>query len=322
MAGPPTMASIDELAAGTVGLSLREALVIAANHDGPDTVAFDPTAFPAGAQRQIAVGSELVVGGDATTLVASDGVAVAPAQGYTGTLVHVTGTNATISSLSVQGPADEGIRVEGTSLVALQACHVAIAGTLPIHVLASTDVTIDQAYVVLAAKTGTVYGVRLESSQRVHVTNSYIDPGTAWMISLQDTADSEIRGNVLEGADTGIVLFGASDRNTIFMNIAMSPAYHCVYIDSAPANNVVLNNTSYMAAGGGFADAGVGTMVLNNLDSTSAADFVSPTTNDFHLVAGSPSIDAATDVGQDMLPDDPTRRFLGNGPDLGAVESY
>jgi hypothetical protein len=322
MAGPSTMASVDELAPGTVGLSLREALVIAANHDGPDTVAFDSTVFPTSAQRTIAVGSELVVGGDATTLDATDGVAIAPAPGYTGTLVHVTGTNATVSALTVQGPADEGIRIESTSQVSLLGAHVAIAGVFPIHVLASTDVVVDHATVVLATKVGVVYGVRLESSSRVHVTNSYIDPGTAWMISLQDTADSEIRGNLLEGADTGITLFGASDRNTIFMNIGVSATNHCVYIDNAPANNIVMNNTSFLAAGGGFSIGNATTMVLNNLDSTNAADFADPTTNDFHLIAGSPSIDAATDVGQDMLPDDPTRRFLGKGPDLGAVESY
>ncbi len=39
------------------------------------------------------------------------------------------------------------------------------------------------------------------------------------------------------------------------------------------------------------------------------------------LVDGSEHIDAATDLGYDLLPDDPDRRFLGTAPDLGAVET-
>ncbi|MGE5185801.1 MAG: right-handed parallel beta-helix repeat-containing protein [Acidobacteriota bacterium] len=318
MAGPATMASIDDLPPGTVGLSLREALAIAANHAGPDQVVFDGSVFPA----TIAIDSELAVAGDATTLDATGaGVTIEPSPGYTGVLVHVTGTNAAVGGLALQGTADEAVRVDTTSNVSITDCHVAVTGAMPIHVIASSDVTIQRAFVALQAKTGTVYGIVLEGSTRAHVLDNIIDPGTAWMIDLQDTSQSEIRGNILDGADTGIVLFGASNNNMVFMNVAIAPAYHAVYVDTAPTGNVVLNNTSLMAASSAFADVSGVTMMLNNLDSTSPADFVSPATYDFHLVAGSPSIDAASDVGQDMLPDSPAR-FLGAGPDLGAVESY
>jgi hypothetical protein len=40
-----------------------------------------------------------------------------------------------------------------------------------------------------------------------------------------------------------------------------------------------------------------------------------------HLVDGAPAIDGGTDLGLDMLPDQPAR-FLGSAPDLGAVESH
>ena len=318
MAGPPTMASLADLTPGTQGLSLREALAIAANHAGPDRIAFDASTFPA----TIAIASSLVVAGDGTTVDAlGAGVTIAPDASFTGVLVAVAGTNATLSGLALQGTADEALHVEATSLVTLADCHVQVTGAMPVHVVSSADVTVERAFVALAAKTGTIYGVVLESSQRVHVIDSIVDPGTAWMIYLQDTSDSEIRGNILDGADTGVAVFGASTGNTLFMNVAIAPVYHAIYFDTAPTGNVALNNTSLSAASGAFVDVNGTNMLVNNLDSTSAADFVSPATYDFHLVAGSPSIDAASDVGQDMLPDSPLR-FLGNGPDLGAVESY
>src|SRR5882672_10086614 len=61
LAGSTTMASRAELPAGTIGLSLREALVIAANNPGPDRVTFDPSAFAAGTPAMIAVGAPLEV---------------------------------------------------------------------------------------------------------------------------------------------------------------------------------------------------------------------------------------------------------------------
>ena len=342
MAGPSTLASIDELPAGTVGLSIREALAIANNHVGPDRVVFDPQVFPTSAPISLVLDSALVVGDTATVLDASTaGVTLVPRAGLAGPLANVTGTDGTVDGLVFQG-GDVAISAIGVTGLVIRRVHaldtigdafhldnvanatiedsrVDRAGPAPIHISASTDSTVQRTFVALAAKTGTVYGVRVEQSSRIHLVDNTVDPGTAWMISLQGTVDSEVIGNVIDGGDSGIVLTGTSDRNLVFRNVVMAPAYDSVYLDATAHDNVVLNNTFFMASN--VTDAGLNTSAKNNLVSVTAADFVAPAAYDFHLAAGNPAVDAAADVGQDMLPAS-AARFLGAGPDLGAVESY
>jgi len=92
------------------------------------------------------------------------------------------------------------------------------------------------------------------------------------------------------------------------------------FIEAPATGNTIVNNTFYMA-GSAIVDGSTGTVAQNNLFSTSTGQFVHAALYDFHLVDGDPAIDGGTDLGLDMLPDQPAR-FLGSAPDLGAVESH
>ena len=336
LAGGPTIASLADLPPSTQGLSLREALTIAANRAGPDLVRFS-FATP----TTITIASELVVAADTALDATGNTVTIAPAAAYTGALLHVTGDNAAISSLALSGGADavravsvanltlkslslatptgDGIHLESCTHCEIDDCRVDHAAGEPVLVRTSSDLFVRRAFVALASKAGTLHGIEVESSSQIHILDSIIDPGTAWMIDLQDTTDSEITGNVIDGADTGITLFGTTARIAIFRNVVTNPAQDSIYVDASVTDTTITNNTFYNAPD--ITNNGVNTTEVNTLLSTNAADFVAPATYDFHLVAGSTSIDAATDVGQDMLPDSPAR-YLGAGPDLGAVESF
>ena len=332
LAGGPTIASLADLPPDTQGLSLREATTIANNHAGPDVVGFAFTG-----PTTLALTSELAIGAD-TTL---DGTGAQVTITGTGTLLHVTGDNATVSGLTITGgsdavravsvanlalhalvleqPTGDGLHIESCTHCELDDCRVDHAAGEPILLRTSSDLYVRRAFVALASKSGTLHGIEVESSSQIHILDSIIDPGTAWMIDLQDTTDSEITGNVIDGADTGITLFGTTARISIVRNVVINPAADSIYVAAGVADIAITNNTFYNAPD--ITNAGTSVSELNTLISTSAADFVSPSTYDFHLVAGSPSIDQAQDIGQDMLPDSPAR-YLGAGPDLGAVESY
>ena len=88
---------------------------------------------------------------------------------------------------------------------------------------------------------------------------------------------------------------------------------------SRPATgNRVINNTLYMT--GGISDDAPDTQIENTLSSDVPSDFVDPDAYDFRLSADNPAIDAGVDTGLDLLPDS-AERFLGDAPDLGAVET-
>jgi hypothetical protein len=334
------MSSISELPPGTVGLSLREALAIASHRAGPDRIGFDPAAFPAGAV--IAVDAELEVGGDGTTIDATTvAVTVAGRPSYTGTLLHVTGTDVVLDGIALRGG---GIAVEATGVSGLAVRRLAIFDTSreaiwidgcsqitiedsriersmgdPMFVRATDDARVARNFIALRTKMGSVHGIYLVGVNRSHIIDNVVDPGDAWLISLTDSSDNEVSGNILDRGDTGLTIFGTSQRNFVFRNVVISPAQDSIYVDSTPTDNTIVNNTFYLASD--IVNNGINTTAKNNLVSTSAEDFVDPAAYDFQLVTGCPSIDAATDLGYDMLPDQPAL-FLGMGPDLGAVESY
>jgi hypothetical protein len=341
MAGPATIASIADLPPGTVGLSLREALAIAANHPGPDRIAFVASVFPAAAPATITIATSLVVAGEGT-IVDATGSGVIITGGVPGLdLIDVIGngdelhglamqgggvavfatnaTNLALASLTIHQPIAEAIAISGGRIVAITDCVIDRPGGSALLVRNAADVTFQRGTVKLSTKTGVVNGIEIDSSMRVHVLDSFIDPGTAWMVHLADTVDSEVTGNVIVGGDTGVVLTGATARTTVFRNVIDQPGTDSVFIDTTVDATTVLNNTLYKCSA--ITNTGTNTSDLNDLVSSNPLDFVNPDQFDFHLVAGSPSIDAAVDVGQHMLPNS-TMRYLGAGPDLGGVESY
>lgn len=337
MAGPSTMSSIDELAPGNVGLSLREALTIATHRTGPDVVELDAAALPT---STILIGAALVVGGSGTQIDASGAVVLGPATGYTGALIQVNGADTVIDGLTLRGgnvaiqalavagitvrnatilDTQDAIQLDSCSRVVVEDNRIERAAHHSLYLYASSEALVQRNFVVLPAKTGAVQGFWLEEVHRSRILDNIIDPGEGHLIRLTNSSDNEIIGNVLDRGDSGLVLYGNSGGNLIFRNVVIAPIYDTVYIEGA--NNKVINNTFYR--GPDVVDSGTGTMAVNNLVSTTTTDFVDPAppAYNFHLIAGHNAIDTGTDLGLDMLPSQPAR-FLGSNPDTGAIESY
>jgi hypothetical protein len=340
MAGPASISAITDLPPGTVGLSLREALAIASNRAGPDPIRFDAKALPPG--TAITVAAELVVGGTGTAIDAANlGLIVAGAPRYAGTLFRVAGDDAvidgleltaggtavaaaqvtglTLRRLAIHDTAGDAITIDGGSQLTIEDSRVERAGRTPVLIRATSDATLQRNFVSLTDKTARIAGVDLQGVTRVHVVSNTIDPGNAFLVSLTDSSDNEVIGNILDRGDTGVTLFGNSHRNLVFRNVVVSPTSDSVFVDASATGNQIINNTFYQAVSG-VVDDSTDTVSRNNLLSSDAARFVHVTLFDFHLVTGDSAIDAGTDLGLDMLPDQPAR-FLGNAPDLGAVES-
>jgi parallel beta-helix repeat protein len=338
MAGPATMASLDELAPGTVGLSLREALTIARYRDGADIVELDSSL----AGATIMINAELVVGGAGTQIDASKAaVTITPAAGYTGTLLQVKDSDAVIDGLTLQGgiygiqavqvsgitvrrvtildTENAAIQLDGCSNVVVEDNRIERAGGDPLYLHATTGAWVQRNVVVLRTKVGSVHGFWLEEVMQSHIIDNVIDPGEAFLIHLNNSSDNELIGNILDRGDTGITIYGNSARNLVFRNVVISPTHDSVFVEAPATDNKIINNTFFRAAD--IVDGGTNTMAANNLISDNVAHFAHAAVYDFHLVAGHAAIDAATDLGLDMLPDMPAR-FLGNKPDTGAVESY
>jgi len=358
LAVPGSIASVDDLPDGLDGLSLREALVIAANHPGPDRIGFDPAVFPA----TIAVGSVLDVRGTDTTIDGTgQDVVVEPAAGYDGSLFEM-GDGTRLVGMILHGgtaprvdidaaanvelvgndfvpPGSTAVRIynsrdvrlhtgtivdpAGSAIVVERAVDITIdamfiTGVLgdPIEAIDSTGVLVERNMVVIAPIGGSGRGVVFTRVTGSKILDNVIDPGPARLISFEDSSNNEIVGNILDRGDVGIGLFGTSTGNLVLRNVIAANVSEAMFIDASASANRILHNTLYMTSS--IVDGAPDTELANNLEASNG--FVDPDTYDFRLAPGNPAIDAATDLGLDLLPDQPAR-FLGAAPDLGAVET-
>ena len=335
-----TLASPADLPAGTGGLSLREALVIAANRPGPDLVAFDRAVFSIATPPTITVNSELVIGTDTTLAAFARGVVITSAAGYAGALLRVAGngvvdglafrggtpaivadgaTGFAIRHVTIAGASGDGIRITNGRSGVIEDSRIEQPVGTPVGLVDSTDVVLRRTFVALNAKVGPVRGVEVLRGLRIQLHDNIIDPGEAFLVSVESSADTELIGNVFDGGDTGLAILGTSTRTLVLRNVCVNPLYDSIYIASGVTDTTIVHTTFFLA--GSPVDSGTNTTVQNSLLSSAAGDFVDAATYDFHLVANSPAIDAASDLGLDLLPGLPAR-YLGAAPDLGAIESY
>jgi parallel beta-helix repeat protein len=329
-------------------------VAIASNHPGPDRIAFDATVFPAGAPATIQLERTLAIEVAETELDGTDrGVVLGGAAGFTGTLLETSGavtlrafglatagapriivdgsgaklielelagganaielqnaTDVLVSSVVIGAGDGNGITITGGARIAIE------DSKYPVLATQSDNITIQRCTIVISDKT-LGRGIRFEGVAQSHILDNLIDPGPAQLISFQDSSNNEIIGNILDGGNVGIALFGTSSANLIFRNVIMGSSDEAMAIESEALANRVFNTTIFNAPG--ISDAAPDTQIANTLEV--ATGFVDPGTYDFRLLAGNAAIDMGTDIGLDMLPSSPDR-FLGDAPDLGAVESF
>lgn len=365
LAGPDTMTSPADLEPGTVGLSLREALVMAGNSDGGDLVRFDAGVFPASAPTTIVLGSALPVISDEGTVIdgrgagvvidgssvadptmvieasraglrqlaiaGSGGVGVAArgAEGLELTDVRVEGAagdgiqvdmaaGVNLTGVTVLDPSGRGLALTWSDGARIVGAHIERAGADLVSVMDAGDALIQDAFMVIGDKTA-LRGIHMERVTGSRVCDNVIDPGSARLINLLDSSDNRIERNILDRGHAGVVLEGVSLRNTVFQNVVIGSEYDGIYVGGEAADSVVVHNTLHQCSSA-VVDGATSTTQGNNLVTDSDDAFVDPAAYDFHLVGGSPSIDAGEDLGYDCMPER-AARFLGLAPDLGAVET-
>ena len=317
-------------------LTLREALVLANEDPLPNRITFDPSILPASIQiatplvvdsagtKIDAAGASVKVSGganltEALFLVTADGVTLEGLElNGLGAAIATTGTTGlVVRDCKLVDMGGDGVRLTGVAQAVVEGGRIERAGGDPIAVRMSSDVRVDGVFMVLTAKIGDVAGVRLEATSTTKIVNNIIDPGPARLVTLLDSSDNEISGNILDRGDVGVILLGASNRNTVIRNVVIEALTDSVLVEGD--NNVVVHNTFFLTTP--VIDSGTNTLEGNNFQSQAATDFIDPGSYDFRLATGASAIDAATDMGYDLLPADP-ERFLGAAPDLGAVESF
>lgn len=343
MAGPATMDSPTDVSAA--GLSLREALTIAHNHDGTDLIYFDPSVWPPG-DPVVFTPTEPLPGVDTegTEISGHDGGVIIDGSGTTDPVITVTAdgcsvggitiinaggdavvvdgaTGVRVSEMTILDPVGRGIVVTNSSDIMIEGNRIERPGSDLITVVDSTNIDIRWNFGIIGDK-GANRGVRFTRVDDSRICDNIIDPGSARLIDLDDSSRNEICRNVLDRGHAGVVLEGESHENFVFQNAIIGSEYDGVYVSSASTGNTVVHNTM-LDCHTALVDGASDTVKGNNLVSTDLTEFVDPMppAYDFRLVEGSPHIDAGEELGYDCLPES-DELFLGAAPDLGAVESY
>jgi len=335
LAGPDNAGSLDELDSGLTDLSLREALVIAGNTPGSDLITFDRDVFPPASPATIAIASELPALRSAATVVDARGagVIVDVSAPFAGPIVSIpgtacelrglqlragitaTGADLTLTDNAILAAPGDGIVLTGVTGATLFANRIERVAGDPIRAQMSSGLAIADNTIVIGDKLAG-RGIRFEAVTSSSVRDNVIDPGPAQLVSLFDSSDNEIVGNILDRGNIGVFLDGASQRNVVFRNVMIAPDEEPIVVLALATSNRIINNTFFQCLAG-TSNSAPDTLEMNTL----AADtgFVDPASYDFHIT-GAQGIDQGVDVGQDMLPHS-SERFLGAAPDLGAVET-
>jgi len=200
-------------------------------------------------------------------------------------------------------------RIENATIT--EPVGIAILATL------SSDLEIGDSQVVLD-KAASNPGIRFETVDASTIHDCVIDPGPVQLISFDSSSRNEVVGNILDGGNVGIAMFGPSLDNLFYRDVIIASSDEPVFVDTVATGNRLINNTLFMT--GGISDGAPDTQIANILMSDQASDFRDAASYNFKLSSGNPAIDAGVDLGLDLVPGLP-ERFLGAAPDLGAVET-
>ncbi|MCX7680617.1 MAG: right-handed parallel beta-helix repeat-containing protein [Anaerolineae bacterium] len=198
--------------------------------------------------------------------------------------MDVRGHYISISRNTVQGSFDNGIRAEGSKTVHIQANRIFSSGT----------------------------GLAIRGSPLFTVTNNFVGQSITASIELSGTSRGYVYHNTFVGgvkAAQGVGLYILTPLTLTFYN------------------NIVAGHQVGLISSRGVRLEAARTLLWDNKDGAvfgsdpivASPRFVDPGGQDYHLLPGSPAIDAGADVGvRDDI--DGHRRPIGRAPDIGADE--
>jgi len=339
-AGPADLPNPNQVPDQSRSLSLREALLLASASAGSDQIVFDDAAFTASSGTTLHLREPLPALRDRAITIENDGPAIIlDGAGLASGCASIIANDAVIRGLTFQDCGDPALLVDGAQGALIAGNRFSGTRGVSLRLVGSVDVAVQDNLFdrgsgdLISAEDATALRIERnlltlsdkESNRGIYLTrvsgsliaDNFLDPGSAWMIGLDSSSDNRIERNLIDGAHSGIVLVGDSDRNFIFRNIVVNVVYDGIYLEGGANQNTVVHNTvsHYSSL---VADDAADNVVKNNLGADDG--FVDPARYDFRLVEGNPAIDTGEDLGYDLLPAAP-ENFLGAAPDLGAVES-
>jgi len=118
----------------------------------------------------------------------------------------------------------------------------------------------------------------------------------------------------------GIELYHNVNATYVLNNTVYNNDYFGITNESAATNSVIQNNIVYNNASGGINNNGTAATIDHNTSNSQSPMFVNPLANDFHLHAGSPTIDAGITLSQVPVDFDGLKRPQGPAYCIGAYE--
>jgi hypothetical protein len=166
--------------------------------------------------------------------------------------------------------------------------------------------------------------VTFDSNARITMTNNVVAQnlggvyvrGSAAFPFVGELAHNTIAQNVTNGVYVGWWYGAESTSLTMTNNIIVSHTTG-VYVYDDPTNQVTATHTLLF---GNATDSGGGTVLSTNEITGSAPRFVDPPGRDYHILVGSPAIDAGTPVPWLQTDIDGNPRPIGARYDIGADE--
>ena len=287
LAGPPTLASPDDLTGGATGLSLREAVVIAGNRAGDDVIRFDPDRFPRWAPAEISLQSDLPDLARAGTTIDGSGAGVLVSATVPDGVFHVTADRVEIRSLFLGGCDGPQIRVDLASGVRVEdnqfeggAHAVEATGTTGLVVAGNRIAGSTAEAILVDGGTGaTIAGNRIERAAGdpvgIHdATDALVDANFVIVgdktagrgVHLERVSRSVIKDNLIDpGNEARFVDLVDSSDNLIVGNV-LDRCSAGVTLLGASLRNVVFANVVIDATSDGIRvdAAALGTQVVNN----------------------------------------------------------
>jgi len=300
------------------GLSLREALLLAAQNPGPDVIRF---AEP----MTISIPDTLFISGQDTYVIGAPGVVIdgSPGNGY---CVEIDGVNGHMSGLTVQNCGSYAVFVKG------------VDAEISSNVLRTGSDGVLNHGVGTSLRNNELYGYSGRPGQSttpiVVVGNRFHDNGDGLLFTSGASGSIFARNTVWKHSINGVQAGASSSRiafwNNTFADSGETGGDAAIRLATNSADIDVRNNIFYrntLALGG--RDSAMGALDYNlyfengvdcdNCTPGSSALFQNPLLtfdgSTYQLAPSSPAIDSGTVIESDEL-----GGYLGAEPDLGAVE--